>query len=318
VVNYGTVLTPTVGWHKIENMEAIPFEVIEQIIQCFGRSFHFKDTLSSFLISCGLHPSIANKYKDEYKFVWGKKLLLELNETEEGRIGIKRIITGLYQLRNLPDKEVKDKESGLSALRKFKELVKSHEIIIDNNKKTKISSKKIFLEKQKIIEQRKQRLEELKNIFYSSSISINRQKAGFSFEDVIKELFALSEIEYKKSYKSNTQQIDGYFRFEGFDYLVEAKWRKDPPPESEIGGFQRKVNTKLESTRGVFFSVNGFRKEVINQFNGEGANIIFFTGEDILLILEGRIELKEVLIRKIEKAAQFGIILIEVKQMITK
>lgn len=126
----------------------------------------------------------------------------------------------------------------------------------------------------------------------------------------------LSNIEYKKSYKTETQQIDGYFRFEGFDYLVEAKWRNDQPNEGEIGTFQRKVITKLESTRGLFFSINGFRDEVIKQFNGNGANIIFFTGEDLALILEGRIELSDVFIKKIEKAAQYGNSLTNVRDLL--
>lgn len=129
-------------------------------------------------------------------------------------------------------------------------------------------------------------------------------------------MFALSNIEYKKSYKTETQQIDGYFRFEGFDYLVEAKWRIDMPNEAEIGAFQRKVVTKLESTRGVFISINGFRDEVIKQFNSNRGNIIFFTGEDLTLILEGRIELREVLVRKIERAAQYGNALTNVRELI--
>ena len=90
----------------------------------------------------------------------------------------------------------------------------------------------------------------------------------------------------------------------------------DQPNEGEIGSFQRKVNTKLESTRGVFFSISGFREEVVKQYDGEGANIIFFTGEDLALILEGRIELTEVLIKKIEKAAQYGYSLTHVRHLL--
>lgn len=90
--------------------------------------------------------------------------------------------------------------------------------------------------------------------------------------------------------------------------MVEAKWRKDQPNESEIGGFQRKVNTKLESTRGLFISINGFRDEVIKNFSGQGANIIFMTGEDLIHILEGRVDFLEALRSKIDKASQYGLI----------
>lgn len=95
------------------------------------------------------------------------------------------------------------------------------------------------------------------------------------------------------------------FSFEGFDYLVEAKWRKDQPNEGEIGSFQRKVNTKLKSTRGIFISVNGYREEVIEAFNNN-TNILLIDGVDLTHLLEGRIELKELLAMKIKYAAQYG------------
>jgi hypothetical protein len=138
------------------------------------------------------------------------------------------------------------------------------------------------------------------------SISVDRQKAGYDLEDIIKELFNLFEIDYKKSYKTDTQQIDGHFRFQSFDYLVEAKWRKEQPTESEIGAFQRKVNSKLQSTRGLFVSATGFKNTVLEKFNGAN-NIIMFCGMDIINVLDGRIDLKELLSIKIEKAAQYGI-----------
>jgi hypothetical protein len=161
-------------------------------------------------------------------------------------------------------------------------------------------------EKLKVIRERSKKLGELSKLFSESFSDPNRQQAGYSLEDLLKDLFAVFEVEYRKSYRTNTQQIDGHFRFEGFDYLVEAKWRKDRPNEQEIGGFRQKVNTKLESTRGLFVSINAFREEVVEQFSGHGANIIFMSGEDLIYILEGRIDLRDALRIKIEKASQEG------------
>ena len=110
------------------------------------------------------------------------------------------------------------------------------------------------------------------------------------------------------SCRTDTQQIDGHFNFQGFDYLVEAKWRSDQPTEQELGGFQRKVNSQLESTRGFFVSVQGFRTEVAAQFNGHGANLILMDGRDLIHILDGRSDLRDALKRKIERAAQEGIV----------
>lgn len=137
-------------------------------------------------------------------------------------------------------------------------------------------------------------------------ISPDRQKAGYALEDILNEMFALFEIDYKKPFRTGTQQIDGHFNFEGFDYLVEAKWRKDQPTEQEVGGFKQKVDTKFESTRGFYVSIQGIRDEVVKQFEGRNSNIIFMDGADIICILEGRVDLHEALRFKIEKAAQHG------------
>jgi hypothetical protein len=68
------------------------------------------------------------------------------------------------------------------------------------------------------------------------------------------------------------------------------------------------VNSKLESTRGLFISVPGFRTEVASQFNGQGANLILIDGRDLIYILDGRADLRDALKRKIERAAQEGIV----------
>ena len=54
---------------------SLPFEVRNQIIQCIGTCFYYKDNVEAFFISCGIDKRIASKHKDSYKFVWAKELL---------------------------------------------------------------------------------------------------------------------------------------------------------------------------------------------------------------------------------------------------
>lgn len=287
-------------------MEHLPYEIKDQIIQCFGRSFHFKDTVESFLRSAGVSRELANKYRDEPKFVWARKLLNELEDTEEGRIVQRKILTELCKLRNVID-DVLDRNSGLDALRKLKILANKHQIEYEEKKKESVNRSESFMRKTQIIEERNNKLTELRNQFFKGVTSTDRQKSGYSLEDLLKDLFSLFEIEFKKSYKTSTQQIDGHFKLDGFNYLIEAKWRKDLPNEAEIGSFQRKVSTKLDATRGLFISVSGFRDKVISELNGH-SNIILMTGEDLMHVLEGRINLKDALQMKIEKASQYGFV----------
>jgi hypothetical protein len=243
-------------------------------------------------------------------------LFNDLDEMPDGDILQQKILTELCKFRNLPDPNVPNPDAGLSALRKLKELALENKFLVEEEKRDTKARKNIAIEKEKIITERAGKIEELKKMFQDGFANPDRAATGYSLEDILERLFPLSELDYRKSYKTETQQIDDHFRYEGFDYLVEAKWRVDQPNENEIGGFERKIETKLESTRGLFISVSGFREEVINQFERKGNKILFMTGGDLFLLLDGRIDLKEALKIKIEKAAQEGTVLFPVSSMV--
>lgn len=208
-------------------MTKISFEIQQQIIQCFGLCFHYKDTVVSFMQASGVPNNLILRWKSEPKFVWVKNVINDLNKTENGRFIIRQIATEFYKMKNIPD-EVQDRDRGLDALRKLKRLI------------------------------------------------------------------------------GNTQQLDGYFRFEGFDYLVEMKWEKNPVNSPKIASLKQKVDTKLTSTRGLFLSINGFRDEVIQDFSNKDAKILFMDGQELAYILENRISLYEALKVKIISVSKTG------------
>lgn len=226
-------------------------------------------------------------------------------------------LTELCKLRSLPDKDAPNPDAGIDALRELKRVAVEHDLVMADERTRAGDRKAIATEKARIVAERQALLARLREDFVKAVSTSNRQSAGYSLEDILEQLFPVFEIEYRKSFRTETQQIDGYFRFEGFDYLVEAKWRADQPPEQEIGGFKRKVDTKLESTRGVFLSIPGFRDEVVRQFSGERSNILFMTGQDLMYVLEGRVDLRDVLRTKIEKAAQEGRVLMPVSSILS-
>lgn len=239
--------------------------------------------------------------------------MTELNQTEKGQLLQRRILTELCKLRDIPDKDVPDRDAGLEALRNLKRLAMAQKLYAEESREKEKSHSRLNEEHQRIIQHRQDRLESLRKTFNDAFVSPDRQQAGYSLEDILKELFELFEIEYKKSYRTVTQQIDGCFQLDGFHYLVEAKWRQDMPTEQEIGGFKQKVDTKLESTRGVFISILGFRPEVIDQFRG--GNIILMDGSHMVEVLEGRFDLKDLIRAIIESAAQKGIAYVKISNL---
>jgi Restriction endonuclease len=115
-------------------------------------------------------------------------------------------------------------------------------------------------------------------------------------------------MRYQPPYRKGTvEQTDGFFTFNSFHYLIEARWWKRPPSLSELTAFSGKVSRKIDSTRGLFVSVAGFRKEVLQEASSL-LNVILADGQDLALILEGRISLIEALQIKLDNAAQKGVL----------
>ena len=83
-------------------MTNIPFEVQLQVIQCFGKCFHYKNTMTRFLRSCDVPESLISLGKSEVKYVWAKKVLDELSLSDDGRLIIRKIVTEFYKMRDIP------------------------------------------------------------------------------------------------------------------------------------------------------------------------------------------------------------------------
>ena len=291
-------------------MESLPYDITEAMVQCFGRSFHYKDGVASFMLSAGVDRALVARYRDEPKFKWARLVLADLSHNEEGRITQRRLLMQLCNLKNLADPDVPDRDAGLDALRALKSLALEREFVVRKAREKERDNAKLAAEREHLVQERAAKLAKIRGEFTAEITATDRQAAGLALEDLLVDLFSLFEIEYRKSYRTptGTQEIDGQFTFEGFHYLVEAKWRKDMPTEQEIGGFKHKVDGKLESTRGLFVSVQGYRSEVVEQFNGRGSNIILIDGSHLVHVLEGRIDLREMLKFVIDRAAQEGVV----------
>lgn len=288
-------------------MPSLPYDIVEAMIQCFGRAFHYKDPMANFLRSAGVDRSLVDKHRDLPKFVWARNVLTDLGQSDAGYQIQRRLLTELCKLRNVPDPNVPDRNAGLDAIRNLKQLALDQQLIFLKKKDDAQQAANVVEQKAKAIQERAAKLGNLRQRFTDEATSKDRQGAGFGLEDILRDLFALFEIEYTKSIRTGTEQIDGHFRFEGFDYLVEAKWRKDQPTYAEIAGFKGKVDSKFQSTRGLYVSIEGVRPDVVARFEERGGNIIFMDGGDLTCILEGRVDLKDALRFKIEEAAQKGV-----------
>jgi hypothetical protein len=135
----------------------------------------------------------------------------------------------------------------------------------------------------------------------------NSQRRGFAFEKYLFELFSQNELEPRGSFKIVGEQIDGSFSFHNEIYLLEAKWTKDYIDKGDLVIFNEKVSSKSGFTRGLFISFSGYTGQALASFSsGRTVNIVLMTVQELVIILERNIDLKQALSKKIRALAEEG------------
>ena len=152
-----------------------------------------------------------------------------------------------------------------------------------------------------------ERLAELKSEFltmYQSSAS--SQARGLAFEGFLNNLFELWDLNPRAAYSLPHQQIDGAFTLRTDDYILEARWRSKPLQPKDLNDFLAKVNSKARNTLGLCISISGFTAGAIKEHSHAQTPLILMDGTDLMPILEGHIDLTDVLERKRRHAAETG------------
>jgi hypothetical protein len=107
------------------------------------------------------------------------------------------------------------------------------------------------------------------------------------------------------SFRRIGEQIDGAFVLNGEHFLLEAKWQQDQINLADLRDLDGAVKTSLENTLGLYVSVMGFSKDAIEAYSqGNRPTILCMDGSDVIFVLEGRIDLCDLLERKKQIAVQ--------------
>ena len=137
------------------------------------------------------------------------------------------------------------------------------------------------------------------------------QSRGYEFERIIQELSKLSNLEVTEPFRVNGEQVDGAVKFDGEHYIVEAKWQDKEQSNEPVYQFAHKVDGKMYG-RGLFISVNGFSKNVIQSLiSGKAIRTIFIDGGDLMLVLEGHLSFLNMLDKKVKAAQTQGLIYVD-------
>jgi hypothetical protein len=291
------------------------YELKEKLVEIGGSCFWYWKVYQAFLESCGVKRDHFLRYKnqDSNKYNLMRQVLSDLEEKEDWNT-IFSIQSAIYNLKNIPDKNIPDQEKSKRVLNEFKEIC--GEDLLERKLKEKVNQDRLKAHDETIksVQNYEHKIKELHGKFIKT-FSEEPQKRGYILESVIYELFSINEIHYQKPFKSGTDQIDGHFRYGNFDYLVEIKWEKDPVGKVALSVFNDEIQRRIQSTRGLFVSMSGFNESHVKNYEVANPKMILMDGEDISLILEGRFRLDDALNAKIDKAVKAGQIYFKLRNL---
>src|SRR5712691_6362609 len=150
------------------------------------------------------------------------------------------------------------------------------------------------------------RLAELNQEFLAVITPAEAHDRGYRLERLLRGLFELFDLDPKASFQIIGEQIDGAFTFDKTDYLLEAKWQRELVGTADLDSFEAKISRKLENTLGLGLAINGFATSAVQLHSTVRPSMILMDGSDLMAVLEGRVDLQQLLLRKRRHAAQTG------------
>lgn len=156
------------------------------------------------------------------------------------------------------------------------------------------AARKSHAARQKALRQFSDDLDALRQRYLAMLGSDDPHRRGKEFETLLRDIFLLFDMEPRLSYELAHEQIDGSLSFDTDDYIIEARWRKEPTGRGDLDIFKAKVERKGRNAVGIFVSINNFSSDALAQF-ATASPFVVFTGEDLYMVLESRVRLDELL-----------------------
>lgn len=297
---------------------------INALIEALANIYWYKEELRTFLTYSIGNPSILSKLNwEDYKRNTASTLVNFLADNQDTyQNDLLKLMTEVCKITDFSHLERLDggKEKAKIAKQSVEALktqIGQHEDII--KEKIKINERREKANATAIQNKNSQEeLDRLKNEYCNLIGSTEApQKRGFQLEKIMKDLFNIFDLDPKASFRVAGLQIDGAFILEGTDYLFESKWERNPVGFEELSVFDGKLTRNLDNTLGLFLSINGFSDEGIGAYCRNRPNLILMDGADLMAVLEGRINLKELLLRKRTHASQTGNIYLKINEIIS-
>ena len=85
---------------------------------------------------------------------------------------------------------------------------------------------------------------------------------------------------------------------------------------ADLDGLAAKVSRKLDNTLGLYISINGYSADGVRVHGSGRSVLILMDGSDLTAVVEGRIDLNRLLLRKRRHASQTGNIYLKIHDIL--
>lgn len=232
----------------------LPFDVTEAAIQVAGRAFYYKSGLKRLFLRAGVPRSMFERYEHEMKFVIATNVFADLEAHGERGYPIAiGIVREMCAIRHISEENV-NRASGLEAIERLRTLASAN--LIETAEDEAARKRRDEEEQKRVVSLtlKSATLKELHGRYAALLREQNPQQRGFDLERLLEDLFRANLLEYRGSFRTATQQIDGAFKFEKFDYLVEVKWTQHEATLEALNAFKAKVDRKIRKyERSLYF-----------------------------------------------------------------
>lgn len=292
--------------------------VIQYLKEALCNIYWYKNDLKGFLLNSITDKTIIYKTDwNNYKRQIVSDIIDELMKDQRKNLGdIRRILNEITQMKSFRHLEqIEDgkrkAERAKAAVYDLKRVVEEYDAQI---KKTEAIRKRRMESLEQVRESRAllTRLDEIKQRYSQLVVSKNHHRRGFELEKVLYDTFELFDLDPRASFRNIGEQIDGAFSLEGTDYLFEAKWQNYLVNASDLDAFSGKISRKLDNTLGLFLSINGFSEEAVKIYSSGRSTVLLMDGADLLAVLENRIDMVSLIVRKRRHASQTGNIYLKI------
>lgn len=297
-------------------------DIISAMKDAAVKVFWTKSDLRSMLTIAGVDQTLINSQDwQRYKYHVLSPIIDALNSDEHALGPLRRILHETLRYKKCDhllrfNDGKKLKREAEHALEHLRALVKDHDAakVTETEEREARRKRAEEAKKERAFHERLAALHQRYMVLVSEG---DENQRGYSLEKLLNELFALFELAPHAPFKRHGEQIDGAFVLDREHFLLEAKWQKIQPNLTDLRDLDGAVSSSLDNTLGLFVSIFGFAPQAVSGYiQGNRPRIICADGGDLMMVLDGRIDLAELLFRKKELAAQRRMIFVSANDII--